>query len=145
MKKICCIIFTLIIGCIGFFGCVHSPQVVYRIGRLYSFDYANFILTIDKENEVFVFEYDSKMEGSNWFYFVFTHHTSMEYINGDEFEYLDNLGGQIVFDENGVFEFEGEKIFCISYANASEEIKSVINQGYFEVHVCVLLFTIEDD
>ena len=112
-----------------------SAQPIYHFGREYEFN--NYIIKaeLNAEEENFLCCYKVKSNSAHCvFSFKFTYNTLTELNNSIEFEYSDDNGNEIVFDENGYYTFTGDKTICISYKNANEEIKSAISDEQFSVY-----------
>ncbi len=119
-------------------GCDKStPQIVYAIGYEHTFGRVKVKIEDDKQEEQFVVYYTIPEDDRYTHYFSFTFYLSnMEYLyNSDQFEYSDNLGSEIIFDENGYFVFYSSRTFYISYVNASDEVKSCIENDKYLINL----------
>ncbi len=119
----------LLVGC----GYGRSLQKAYAIGYEHTFGTVKIKIENHEQEEEFVIYYTISEDDTHTHYFSFTFYlSSIEWIrNSDQFTYSDSLGCEIIFDENGYFEFYTSRIFYISYMNASDEVKSCIeNDNY---------------
>ncbi len=114
----------LLTGCIG-----SSPQIAYAIGTEHIFGTVKIKLDNDESQERFVLYYTitNPHDENHYFSFGFSHE-EIYLRNSDQFEYSDNLGSKIEFDENGYYIFYTSRVFYISYKNADSNIKGFINE-----------------
>lgn len=114
-----------------------SAQPIYQFGVEYNFKQSIIRVDHDTDEENFIFYYTDKGSSSDYnFYFTFTFSTILDTLfNSEEFEYVDGEGNEIVFDENGHYYFNGDKVIYISYKNANEEIKSSIANEQFSISI----------
>ena len=121
---------------IAFSGCIYgvTPQYAYHFGIKYKLIDGDILVTFDKEDEKFIFEYTDKDPSASLYFNVeFTYHTVTTLINSPEFDYADRDGNILVFDENGHYVCDGDQILYVSYKNANEEIKDAISKGEFNI------------
>ena len=133
MKKIK-IIGIIMVMLLLFVGCIDdkSRHKVYLMGYEHNFDTINVKVENDEEQERFVIYYDILNEGeeNQTIYFQYSCNT-IPLTNSDQFEYSDNLGSVITFDEDGYYTFTTSRIFYMSYKNAEQKIKDEIkNKEY---------------
>ncbi len=113
-----------------------SAQPIYHFGIEY--DFTQCLIRAEHEESEMRFEFyythiDRTYDCS--FYFVFTGEFLEHLYNDTEFSYTDENGNEIVFDENGHYYFNGDKVIYISYENANEEIKSSIANEQFSISI----------
>ncbi len=131
----------LILTCLCVLTACQQKQRIYEIGETYEFNGYSVRIDLEADNERFVIDYTEKdYEYSHHFEFCFTYSTETLH-NSDEFEYVDGENNPIVFDEYG-YDFTGDKIIYVSYANANEEIKSAISDENFSINLGSKLFRI---
>ncbi len=135
MKKITLVVVCLIIiaTCNGCIVDVEKPYEGYVMGYKYELTTYTIQAVDDKENERFVITYTSLVDGNSLFFQCeFSYVVGEQLKNSNEFSYTDNLDSDIVFNEDGYYEFTGNRIFYVSYKNANVEIKeSIANDDYF--------------
>lgn len=107
---------------------------IYNIDQIYDYDSCNILLAHDEKDEKFVYYYTDKDSKSNIFYFDFTYNTITTLHNSSEFIYTDSEGNELIFNENGRYEFLGDVTIYISYKNASQEIKTAISEHIFSLN-----------
>ena len=150
MKRI--IAFILLISCVVLFtGCIENPstpQRLYDIGREYVFgDTLKFKIENDMENEQFVIIYEDikGTDTEHFFYFGFYDYNSVGYLfNPSYFEYSDNLGSEIVFNEDGHYDFIGDRTFYVVYKNSPEEIKTAIANSEYSISCYGRVYYVQD-
>ena len=89
-----------------------SPQELFNIGKTHWFGQNSIRVEDDKANEQYVIYYniDDEYTYTLFFSFTFTNERSVfSLTNSDEFDYTDNLGSEIVF-ENGYYLFYGLRL-----------------------------------
>lgn len=141
MKKIKYLLLAICIM-LSLTGCIHRPQAVYYIGQEYLLGDLTVKTVDEKENEryvIYCIDAQSRTE-EHYFDFNFTYNTCLSLRNSDEFEYTDDLGNDIIFDEKGYFCFSGSRTFYVSYKNSSEEIKQAIKNEECNISFGVGLF-----
>ena len=138
MKKAIYLLITLVcVVCL--FGCVEQPTTpkrLYDIGREYVFgDTLKFKIENDAENEQFVITYECISENDEKLHFIFGFNSrDIEVYTYDSlFQYSDNLGSEITFNEYGCYYFTGDRTFYVSYKNTSEEIKTAIANNEYSI------------
>ena len=138
MKKILLLLIFIISCSVIFTACddFSTPQRGYDIGREYVFgDTLKFKIENDIENEQFVITYECISENDEKLHFSFGFNSrDIEVYKYDPlFQYSDNLGSEITFNEYGCYYFTGDRTFYVSYKNASEEIKTVIANNEYSI------------
>ena len=121
---------------IAFTGCSGGVTRLspYHFGVKYNLNTCEVLVTFDKEDEKFIFEYTDKDSKAELYFDVnFTYHTIITLSNSPEFDYTDKDGNELIFDENGYYVCNGDQIFYISYKNANAEIKEAISKGEFNI------------
>ncbi len=131
IKKINYVVVVLFLFLVTFAGCKYgdlSKQQAYEMGVEHSFGDVTVRLSQDEENERFVLEckISEKSDEVRLFSFELNISATESLNNCEQFDYGDNLGSQIVFGENGYYEFYSDRIFYISYKNADENVKKII-------------------
>lgn len=139
MKKLINLI--LLISCVVLLaGCIETPttpQIAYDVDREYIIgDTLKFKIENDAENERFIVIYED-IEGTDrerYFNFGFHDFNSAGCLfNPSYFEYSDNLGSEIVFNEDGHYDFIGDRTFYVVYKNSPEEIKTAIANSEYSI------------
>ncbi len=120
----------------AFGGCEENecPIIGYYMGTHYELNSCDVQVDIDENEEEFVFDYIDKDPNARLFFvFTFTYNNLTHLRNSPEFDYVDDDGNELVFDEDGYSRLNGDQIIHISYHHANEEIKSVIASKKFSV------------
>jgi len=114
----------------------HTPQVAYEIGAEHNFGTVKVKLDNDENQERFILYYTITNSGneSHFFSFIFTN-DEVCLNNSNQFEYSDNTGSKIEFDETGYYTFYTSRVFYISYKNADLNIKNFIYEKYCNVEI----------
>ena len=149
MKKI--LKFLLLSQSVLLIGCGNdykSKQMVYYIGETYYFDQDSIKVELDKENERFIFNYDTKDEKSDCLYEVvfncncYVHDSNCNdndcdvtssSSNSSEFKYLYENGEPIVFDEHGFLTIYKSTKLYTDYSSANSTIKEAISNDKFGI------------
>ena len=139
MRRI--ISFILLTSCLFCFSsCIddfNSQERAYDIGREYILgDNLKFKIENDVENEVFVITYDNINETNEELSFCFGFYdfnTTSCFYNPSYFEYSDNLGSIIIFNEDEYYMFTGDRIFYVSYKNSPDNIKTAIANSEYSI------------
>lgn len=120
----------------------HTEPPFYHIGDERVFDDGSKVFVEqDFDNERFVYTHTNLEESDNNYvfcfdmtYFNFDTENMVTMRNSDEFIYTDATGNEIVFDENGDYNYQNDTIIYISYKNVSEEVKTVILKDKFDLY-----------
>ena len=130
-----------------FIGCVknETPQIVYLLGEEYNFNTVNVKVENDEVQERIVLYYNILEQEKESHFFAFTFiYNKYELKNSDRFDYSDNLGSLIEFNENGYYVFDDSRIFYISYKNADAEIKRIINDKNYIIEFPIGTFAFSE-
>ena len=143
--KILCL---MLLSALTLTGCFFNQrrQIVYTVGVEYTFKYVTVKLENDEAREQFVLYYHiTKNEGKDSHFFGFTliYQTNV-LSNSEQFEYSDNLGSEIEFDENGYYVFHDSRIFYVSYKNADEDMKSIIRSHDYSIELPIATFAYQE-
>lgn len=99
----------------------------YLLSFRFKFDFSDYPKSFDEYLDDYYNEYwdDSLSEEEN---------SALEYDHRykNEFEYTDENGDIVELDEDGVYNFYGDKTFYVSYKNANENLKKAIEEGIRE-------------
>ncbi len=135
MKRVYVSIVFILICLTLFSGCTNqTPEILYHINETYITEVCDFTVTHNQADEQFILDYRDKSENTHLYLsFVFT--DDADYlVNSAEFAYTDGEGNAITFNEDGYYVCNGDFIFCVSYRNANEQIKSAIADKTCSIH-----------
>ncbi len=108
--------------------------ISYYMGIQYEFEDCDIRVDLDENEEEFVFDYvDKDPDSSLLFEFSFDYKNFTHLHNSPEFDYVDDDGHELVFNEKGYCRFFGDQIIHISYHHANDEIKSAIASKTFSI------------
>jgi hypothetical protein len=150
MKKLISLI--LLISCIVLLaGCIETPttpQRLYDIGREYIIgDTLKFKIENDAENERFIVIYEDINGTNKERYFNFYFHdfnSASRLFEPSYFEYSDNLGSEIVFNDDWHYDFIGDRTFYVVYKNSPEEIKTAIANSEYSILCYGRVYYVQD-
>lgn len=116
-------------------------EPIYYLDDVYDFNNgAEAVVNQDFDGERFIYTYldkNNKQEKMSFYFSINCNSLSADRFslkNSNEFTYTDSEGNEIVFDEHGYYNFQGNKKIYISYKNASEKTKTAIKQGEFSIN-----------
>lgn len=118
-------------------GIMDCQQRIYYIGETYKLaNGAEVTMSVDKEKQLFTFKFTANEEYMvQQFYFGFHKELLGEYSkNSRDFNYVDDQGNGISFNQDGYYYFTGDKAIYISYASANEEIKRAIAEDRYDLY-----------
>ena len=112
-------------------GCINheTPQIAYGIGEEHTFGAVKVKVEHDEVQEQFIINFnisEQDTDSCHRFHFTFTY-DSISLRNSEQFDYFDETGSEIKFDENGYYLFYTNKVFHVSYKYASTDVKRAID------------------